>query len=44
MTQEQPTTFDPEERARPKQASSQANERVPAAGESAEAIHARNAF
>lgn len=39
-----PLSFDPEERAREKQASRDADERALAAGESAEAIDARNAF
>jgi hypothetical protein len=42
--QPQPSTFDPEERQREKQASRDADERALAAGESAEAIDARNAF
>jgi hypothetical protein len=40
----QPSTFEPEEREREKQASREADERALAAGESAEAIDARNAF
>jgi hypothetical protein len=44
MTTLQPTTFDPEQREREKQASREADERALAAGESAEAIDARNAF
>ena len=44
MTPQQPSTFDPHEREREKQASREADERALAAGESAEAIDARNAF
>jgi hypothetical protein len=44
MTTLQPTTFAPEQREREKQASREADERALAAGESAEAIDARNAF
>ena len=44
MTPQQPSTFDPEEREREKQASREADERALAAGESPEAIDARNAF
>jgi hypothetical protein len=44
MTPQQPSTFDPQERDRQKQASREADERAFAAGESGEAIDVRNAF
>jgi hypothetical protein len=44
MAQRQPTNLDPQQREREKQASRDADERALAAGESAEAIDARNAF
>jgi hypothetical protein len=44
MAQQQRSYFDPQEREREKQASREADERAFAAGESAQAIDARNAF
>jgi len=44
MAPQKPTYLNPEERDREKQASRDADDRAFAAGESAEAIDARNAF
>lgn len=44
MAAQKPTYFDPQDREREKQASREADDRAFAAGESAEAIDAKNAF